>query len=81
MKYRSFLEKERSTVFTYRSLVRKKRRSNHEKKGRRKNTAFSAASCPAATGLSRVAQRTGDRINATTTDRSMEEMRVTENCR
>ncbi len=43
--------------------------------------AFSAGSCPACTGLRSEAQRTGVRIKATTTERSMEAMMVTENWR
>ena len=69
------------TRSTYRSRSRKKTRSNQRKNGRRKKIAFSAGSCPLATGLSSEAQRTGVRIKATTTERSMEAMMVTENWR
>jgi len=43
--------------------------------------AFSAGSCPLGTGLSSDAQSTGVRIRATSTERSMAVMTVTENWR
>jgi len=43
--------------------------------------AFSAGSCAAATGLRSEAQRTGVRIKATSTDKSIEEIMVIENWR
>ena len=80
-RYRSFLEKDRSTIFTYASLMRKNTWSNFLKKGRRKKIALSEGSCPGFTGLSREAQSTGVRMSATTTERSIAEMTVTENWR
>jgi len=80
-RYRSRFAIERRTRPMYRSRMRKNRSSNQRKKGRRNQTAFAAGSWPLGTGFRRVAQSTGVRIRATSTDRSMEEMTVTENWR
>lgn len=56
-------------------------RSNQRKNGRRNQTLASAGSWPFGTGLSSETQRTGVRINATSTESIIEAMIVTENWR
>ena len=68
-------------TLTYCRRARRNTRSNQRKKGRNRTKPPSAASCPFATGLRSEAHRTGVRIRATTTDRSIAAMTVTENCR
>ena len=67
------------TTAWYLSLVQRKSRSNHRKKGRNRKNPVSPVPCPFATGLRSDAQRTGVRISATRTDSSMAAMTVTEN--
>ncbi len=76
-----FTFREKATKRTYRLRIQPKQNSKTAKNGRMKKIALSEGECPALTGLRKEAQSTGVRINATTTESSMEEITVTENWR
>ncbi len=77
----NFIRSEKATKRTYKPLIPPKHHSKTLKKGRMKKMAFSEGSCPALTGRKKEAQRTGVRIKATSTEKDMAAIRVTENWR